>query len=486
MDWRIIKANAAIELQRRQIIDNYAKYVEHVHEGRWIVSKHLSFLCDEIQRFIEANTGNPYDILILQMPPQHGKSMTTTETLPSWYLGKYPQKRVIEISYNEDFAQLFGRRNRNKLKQFGESLFNVKLAAKPNSDTEFELDNNIGGMISRGVLSGVTGRPADLMIIDDPVKNRQEAESETYRNRVWDEWLNSFKTRLAAGAKVIVIMTRWHEDDLAGRIIQNEKHVKVINLPCEAEENDPIGRKPGEALFPEIGKDTNWLREFKQGYMTEEGSRAWNALYQGRPTAQEGNLIKRSWWKYYTELPQIRYKIITVDATFKDADNSDYVVIQAWGKHLTDFYLIDQIRAKMSFTETIKAINTFNSKHKDRIAIYIEDKANGTAIIDVLSRSVSGVIAYCPKDPKEVRAQAIMPLIEAGNVYLPQYEAFTQAFVDECAAFPNGTNDDQVDAMAMGLQILKNYIDTPPQPKVPRESIFKTQSNVRSDLDIWS
>ena len=485
MDWINYKIKAAEELQRRTVKENYSKYVEYVHEGRWKPAKHLLFVCSEIQSFIESNTGSPYDILILQMPPQHGKSMTITETLPSWYIGKYPLKRVIEISYNEDFAQLFGRRNRNKLRQYGETIFNVNLATKPNSDTEFEVDNNIGGMISRGVLSGVTGRPADLMIIDDPVKNRQEAESETYRNRVWDEWLNSFKTRLAAGAKVIVIMTRWHEDDLAGRIIENEKRVKVINLPCEAEENDPIGRKPGEALFPEIGKDTNWLNEYKQGYMTEEGSRAWNALYQGRPTAQEGNLIKRTWWKYYTELPPMRYKIITVDATFKDADNSDYVVIQAWGKYLAGFYLIDQIRAKMSFTETIKAIQVFSSKHQDRMAIYIEDKANGSAIIDVLSRTISGIMAYCPKDSKEIRAQAVMPLIEAGNVYLPQFESFTQGFIDECSAFPNGANDDQVDGMSMGLQILKNYIDTPQKTRPNRQNTFETYENERNEVITW-
>ena len=127
MDWITYKIKAAEELQRRTVKENYSKYVEYVHEGRWIPAKHLLFVCSEIQSFIEYNTGSPYDILILQMPPQHGKSMTITETLPSWYIGKYPLKRVIEISYNEDFAQLFGRRNRNKLRQYGETIFNVNL-----------------------------------------------------------------------------------------------------------------------------------------------------------------------------------------------------------------------------------------------------------------------------------------------------------------------------------------------------------------------
>ena len=164
--------------------------MEYVHEGRWEKGNAVAYLCDEVQKFIEKSTGHAFDILVISMPPQHGKSMTITETLPSWLLGKYPHKRVIEASYSEDFAQLFGRRNLRKINQFGDTLFGIKLGKIANN-TEFELDNGVGGMISRGILSGVTGRPADLMIIDDPVKNRQEADSKTYRDRTWAEWNDS-------------------------------------------------------------------------------------------------------------------------------------------------------------------------------------------------------------------------------------------------------------------------------------------------------
>jgi len=329
--------SGANEAYTALVRSNYRAWCYHVHEGRWIPGRAASYLAERVQGFVERRTGNPYDVLLISLPPQHGKSMTVTETLPSWILQKHPEKRVIEISYNEDFAQLFGRRNRQKLEQFGR-LGGVELARSPNSNTEFETTAG-GGMISRGVMSGVTGRPCDLMIIDDPIKNRLEADSETYRRRVWDEWENSFRTRLAAGAKVIVIQTRWHEDDLAGRLLASGEAAERINLPCEAEEGDELGRTPGEALCPEIGKDGKWLEKFKAGYVSQSGRRAWNALFQGRPTRAEGNLLKREWWKYYDRAPEMMDTVISVDAAFKEKEENDYVAIQVWGKREADIYL---------------------------------------------------------------------------------------------------------------------------------------------------
>jgi predicted phage terminase large subunit-like protein len=475
----IIRKEIKKELARR----SYADYCIYSHEGRWILGKHLKYICSKVEDLIYRRIKQ--NILIISMPPQHGKSQAVTETLPSWYLGKWPHKRVIEVSYGDDLARRFGRRNKQKINDFGKELFNIELAANSRSDTEFEIAEHKGSMISRGIMAGITGQPGDLIIIDDPIKNKQEAESETYRERIWEEFLNSILTRLSADGIIILIMTRWHEDDLAGRILTNMPDKALeINIPLEAEENDILGREVGDPLFPEIGKDKQWLEDFKQNYQTQEGTRAWMALMQGRPTAQEGNLIKRSWWKYYEQLPQITYKIISVDATFKNLEDNDFVVIQAWGKAGPNYYLVDQVRARMSFTETLKALRAFNSKHKSRIAIYIEDKANGSAIIDVLSQKISGIIAYQPKDSKVVRAQSVMPLIEAGNVYLPKYAAFTNDFVEECASFPNGANDDQVDGLSMGLTMLKQFIDIPQTPQQDNQFSF-TNEPERSDLALW-
>jgi predicted phage terminase large subunit-like protein len=440
------------ELRKELARRSYADYVEYVHEGRWIKSKHLLFTCNKIQEFIETNTGHAFDILILQLPPQHGKSMSTTETLPSWYLGKYPENRVIQASYNEETAERFCRRNKEKIKQFGKALFNIEISNVDRS-TEFELTNNVGRMISRGIMSGITSNPANLIIIDDPIKNRLEADSETFRERLWEEWQNTIKTRLSANAKVIVIMTRWHEDDLAGRILLNEKNVTTINLPCEAEDNDPLGRTKGQALFPEIGKDDKWLQEFKQGYMSIEGSRAWLALFQGRPTNEEGNIVKRHWFKYYNELPKMILTTISVDATFKDGENNDFVSIQVWGKRDKDYYLIDRYKERMDFPTTLQAIKNIRTKYNTHSTL-IEDKANGSAIISMLQREISGIIPVKPDGGKEARLNAVTPVMESGNVYLPNAE-WINDYVDELCKFPNAAHDDDVDSTSQALNYLR-------------------------------
>lgn len=443
------------ELEKELARRVYSDYVEYVHEGRWIKGKAVSYICEKVQKFVESNTGHAFDILVISFPPQHGKSMSITETLPSWYLGKYPTKRIIEASYSEDFAQLFGRRNLRKIRDFGKDIFGIEIGKIANN-TEFELSNGVGGMISRGILSGVTGRPADLMIIDDPVKNRQEADSKTYRDRVWSEWNDSFKSRLSFGAKVIIIQTRWHEDDFAGRIIKNEKHVDVVNLKCEADENDILGRKKGDALFPEIGKGNEWLKDFKSSFTTKEGSRTWNALYQGEPTPDEGNIFKRKWFKYYKELPNIPYMLLSVDATFKDKEDNDFVSIQVWGKRNADYYLIDRVKEHLDFPTTLSVIRQLKKKYSNSSAILIEDKANGSAIIQTLQKEFSGVIPINPEGGKIARANAVSPSIESGNVYLPEKEDWVYDYINELISFPNAEHDDDVDCTTQALNRLRS------------------------------
>ncbi len=438
----------AIALMR----ENYASYCYFVHKGKWIDTHFHKFLANKIQTFVETYTGNPYDILVLSCPPQHGKSMTVTETFPSWYVGKYPDRRCIIACYNDDFAGKFGRRNKGKIDEVGQFIFDIKL--KKSSDRDMEIAEHDGGIITRGIMAGITGNAGDLIIIDDPVKNRLEADSSTYRERLWEEWENSIMTRTQAGTKIIIIQTRWHEDDLAGRVINGENFVEVVNIPVEAEENDILGRNIGDALCPEIGKDNKWLQEFKQRYA--DGKRAWNALYMGRPTSAEGNIFKREWWQYYDKLPEhIPLVAISVDATFKDSDTSDFVAIEVWGKLNGDYYLIDLIKRRMDFPETLKAIRHMADKYPQRHSILVEDKANGSAIISMLKHEIGGIIAITPKESKIARANAITGIVESGNVYLPRYSDFTGEFVEEFASFPNGVNDDLVDACTQFLNQFK-------------------------------
>lgn len=434
--------------------ESYPAYCYFVHQGKWIDTHFHKFLANKVQSFVETETGNPYDILVLSCPPQHGKSMTVTETFPSWYVGKYPDRRCIIACYNDDFAGKFGRRNKSKIEEYGQFIFDVKLTKS--SDRDMEILKRDGGIITRGVMSGITGNAGDLIIIDDPIKNRLEADSPIYRERLWEEWENSIMTRTQAGSKIIIIQTRWHEDDLAGRVIKNEHFVEVVNIPVEAEADDILGRNIGDALCPEIGKDNKWLQDFKQRYA--DGKRAWNALYMGRPTSAEGNIFKREWWRYYNKLPDnIQLIGISVDATFKDSDTSDYVAIEVWGKLNGNYYLIDLIKKRMDFPETLRAIRYMADRYPQKHSILVEDKANGSAIISMLRHEIEGIIPITPKESKIARANAITGVVEAGNVYLPEYADFTGEFVEEFASFPNGVNDDLVDACTQFINKFKFY-----------------------------
>lgn len=446
------------EIRKREARKSLLEYECYVNPN-YIKSKFHTFLCNKVQEFMERKISDGFDILLLSVPPQHGKSVSITETLPAWYLGKYPDKKWIICSYNTDFASAFGRKNRQKCEEFNTKLFDgFKLADYPCNNIEFETTEK-GGLYSAGILAGVTGHTADFFIVDDPIKTREEADSETTKTKIWNEYLSSIRTRIKPGGKLIVIQTRWAEDDLFGRILAEEKNTTVINLPCECddEENDPLGRKLGDALCPEIGRGNSWLRAFKEVYKGKEGSRAWTALYQGKPVAMEGNLIKREWWKFYDTLPELPYIIISVDAAFKDGDDNDFVAIQVWGKLNRDYYLIDAIKKHLNFVDTLDAIRSFKSRY-DAIFILIEDKANGTAIINVLSSEMEGVIPVKPEGGKVTRANAVSPAIESGRVHLPRFASFVEDFMSECSSFPNGAHDDQVDAMTQALNRMI-YVD---------------------------
>lgn len=441
------------ELVRRELARrSFRRYLYYVHGDSWKKTRMSDFLAERVQEFVERDTGNAYDILVIQTPPQHGKSLTVTESFPSWYLGRYPKNRVIEASYNEDTARRFGRKNMDKVERFGGIVFGLAKGTVWTS-TEFELDNGWGRMISRGIMSGITGNPANLMLIDDPIKNREEADSETYREKLWGEWQNTLKSRLAAGAKVILIATPWHEDDLMARILNREPNVTLLRLPIEAEEKDPLGRKPGEPLAPELGKDKTWLEQFKAGYTNDPrqgGMRAWQALYQCAPRVEGGNLIKRSWWRYYREEPAYATELISVDAAFKDAEKNDFVAITVWGKAGEDYYLRYCLNKHLDFTGTLAAIRTVRRLYPRAKTVLIEDKANGSAIINVLQREMF-CIPVNPKGGKVARVNAISAAIESGHVHLPDGAPWAEEFVDQFSAFPAGQHDDMVDSASQAL-----------------------------------
>ena len=459
------------ELARRELARReYGEYLALVQGEAWKRTRLSQFLAQQVQAFLETDTGHAYDILLIETPPQHGKSTTVTETLPSWYLGRWPERRVIVAGYSDDFAERFCRRTREKIQRFGEDLFGIAMG-KINRATEFELSNGKGRMISRGILSGITGNPAELLIVDDPVKTRQEADSPVIRDRIWEEWQNSLKSRFAAGAKVIVIMTPWHEDDLAARILRSEIHVRLLRLPVEAERDDPMGRSPGEPLCPELGKDANWLRDFRRAYEDDPkgGARAWAALYQCSPRVEQGNLIRRTWWKSYDprSLPFFGTVVISVDAAFKGGDSNDFVAITVWGKAGSDYFLLDCLNRHLDFPATLQAIRAMARQYPQAKAVLIEDKANGPAVIQTLQKELF-CIPVNPQGGKVARVHGVSPAIEAGHVYVPEKALWREEFLNQWTAFPAGRHDDMVDSSSQALSWLFRANGFPPQ-NMPEE-----------------
>jgi predicted phage terminase large subunit-like protein len=433
-----LRGTAAATAKQQQPFISWLEVISPELIWHWPHLQHIRQHLDQI-------TAGTLKRLVITVPPRHGKSELGTIRYPVFRLQQDPAQRVVIAAYSQTLANTFSR----KARRIAQDL--LSLASDRKAVEQWDTIEG-GGLRAVGVGAGITGLGANLIIIDDPVKSREEAESEAYRERVWNWYRDDLYTRLEPGGAVVLTMTRWHEDDLAGRILGSEDADSwtVVNLPAIAEEGDPLQRKPGDALCPER-YDIDALQDRRRVL----GEYGFNALFQQRPSPPAGGLFKRSWWQTYRELPQLDRIITSWDLTFKDGPNSDYVVGLVIGQKGAAFYLLDCIRDRLDITETIPAIvNTFN-RYKP-VATVVEDKANGPAVISMLKSKIPGLIAVNPQGGKFSRAAAISPMIEAGNVYLPERSSWASALIEEAAAFPNAAHDDQVDALSQGLAWLRS------------------------------
>lgn len=423
------------------------------------------------------------DRLLISCPPQEGKSSRVTKAGALWFLLRNPDRRVVVASYAESLAQEFGRDIRGYItaNQGADETLDLGLRIAPDNGavTSWRIDGHTGGVRSVGIASGLTGRPADVLFIDDPISNMEQAESKTYRDRAWSFWTGVGRTRLAPGAPVIVILTRWHHDDLAGRLLASEEghRWRVINIPAQADHRpeqggtDLLGREPGEWMDSarrderthEERSPAEWERMRR-----EVGPRVWGALFQGRPSPDAGDLFPEEWARYDQPMwierpdgsrwiPGRDFELVqSWDMAFKDKASSDYVVGQVWLRIGIDAYLLDQIRGRLSFTKTIDAVLGLSARWPQSLVKFIEDKANGPAVMNALARKVSGMIPIEPEGSKYARAAAVSPFVHAGNVHLPTAELLpnVEDLLEEARAFPNGANDDTIDALSQALNRL--------------------------------
>lgn len=384
---------------------------------------------------------------MLLLPPRHGKSRLSSEIFPSWYLGRHPSEYVIMASYSQELATDFGRKVRNLMKEDNYKGIFPGISLSDDSTAASRFHTNKGGACySVGVGSGLTGFGGNLLIIDDPHKDREEANSITVRNRVWDWYSSTLSTRQMPNAVFLLIMTRWHPDDLAGRILSSEDgpNWKVISMPA-IDAND-------KALWPErYSKES--LMAIKKSMILAD----WQSLYMQHPTIEEGAIIKRHWWQYYSTLPKRFDKVIQAwDFAVKDKRTSDYTVGMVVGKLGANRYILDVVRERLSFPDACNAVVTLSNKWPSATKKVVESKANGPAVVQTLKNKLTGLVEFEPEGDKVQRVSSISPEIESGNWYLPDPSTahWTNTFLQEVSDFPNSINDDMVDCLSMaGMEL---------------------------------
>ena len=468
----------------RALPAGFALYASH---GKWELARHLLI----IQAYLMAMLDDVFDNLIISMPPRHGKSMFISQYFPAWYLGTNPNNELILTSYEAGLAGMFGGRVRDLMVEFGPELWGLTVRSDKRAAGDWLLSGRdamgvpvVGGMRAAGVGSGVTGRGGNLIIIDDPFKDAQQANSETYRTSVWNWYMSTLFTRREPGAKQICVMTRWHEDDLVGRFIERSAEQEGVSwvelaLPAIAEpgdiDADPLDRQVGDALWPD-----RWTTDELEKIRDSMTPYWWGALYQQRPAPAEGNIFKRNWWKFWVpsgtkpesyppvrlhgtdqssevvELPPLERRAQSWDLAFKKGEGTSYVVGQLWGRSGVNGYLLDQDRARRDFPETLQAIRDLSTRYPDVETKWIEDAANAAATIAVLGSELPGIVPVRVEGSKQDRALAVSSLPEAGNIYLPHPAVcpWVVDFIEEVSAFPNAKNDDQVDCMTQALRKL--------------------------------
>lgn len=453
------------ELQRREAIKRFPVFLDYSNPSysrQWF----HTLIAEKCQQLIQGTLGS--DRLMLFMPPQHGKSEVVSRKLPAWALGYNPLLKIVGTSYSADLAQGFSRSIQRTIDstEYSEVFPNTFLNNQriKNDDRRSWVRNvdmfetvGYGGFYKAvGVGGSLTGTPADLGIIDDPVKDALEAGSPTYRQRVWEWYTDVFLTRLHNESKQILIMTRWHEDDLAGRLLKSEPEKwVVINIPAIREDmsNNEDPRKVGEPLWEER-HSLQRLRDVEQ-----RSPRTFAALYQQRPVINGGNIVKRDWFKHISiaEFKRIYHEepiVFFLDTAYTDKTQDDPSGIIATCKIGNDLYITHAQKVLMRFPDLLRFIPEYAKQHgySRRSSIRIEPKANGISVIDQLKATtgLNVVATPSPKDSKETRLYAASPTVESGRVILVD-GAWNEPFMDEVCGFPSNLHDEYVDILGYAI-----------------------------------
>jgi len=446
--------------------------------------------------------------LIVNMPPRHGKSELISRYYPVWYLGTFPSHRVILACYGASLAETFGRKVKNILTEFGGSIFNIQINPSSKSAKRFDLQKHEGGMDFVGADGAITGKGANLFIIDDPVKNDAESNSLNMREKLWD-WFNATAmTRLEPDGILIIVMTRWHEDDLCGRIIANNEIVTLdeylrndcnlnnepwilAKLSAIATEEDCLGRKKGDALW-----EKRYSEKQLKNIEKNSGSYRYAALYQQTPAPANGNIFKRNFFRYFTEDDDFYYlkpilqdfetkKTVAksecpvyavVDLAVTKKETSDYTVIIIFmltGKK--DILIREVIREKFEGSEHTGLIRNINEIWHPSI-IGIESVQYQLSLIQTLREKGFAIKELKPEKDKFTRALTMKSRLEAGKIFLFEKALWLNDFEEELMMFPNAAHDDQVDAFAYISKMVTDISTEAPKSASVKQNKIKITS----------
>tara|TARA_E500000318_G_scaffold112050_1_gene133657 strand:- start:4584 stop:6131 length:1548 start_codon:yes stop_codon:yes gene_type:complete len=499
-------------LQLRNAEETFLGFVK-MHHPKFQLAK---FQRDLINKLDAVERGKCKRLMI-NMPPRHGKSFLASCLFPVYYVGRNPERAVMCVTYNSELSMTFGRQVRQYAKDINtiQTFQNMELSADSRAVDNWGTTKG-GVYYSIGLGGTTTGRRANLLIIDDPIKSREDADSATQRNKVWNYYVASLLTRLqpldSQPPAVICIATRWHPDDLCGRIQQQDdwNEWEHINFPAiiETETTNEI-RNPEYAHLPlaKVSRYKRYIKAKKQIPLWEErfpmsdlrkmeklNPREFAALYQQSPYIKGGNMIKTEWWKYYekedvdlTTFPTI---IIACDTAFKKSATADFsVAVVAGLDSQGDIYIIDIKRSRYDFPELKRMLITLNTKWRGKglRGIHIEDKASGQSLIQELkNQSGMAIIPYKVSSDKVSRVSAITDLIEGGRVFLPKNAAWLDDFIEEAVSFPNGTHDDQIDALSMALDKLSRMsFNAGELESTPLTSVGSLLSELKEKKTTW-
>jgi predicted phage terminase large subunit-like protein len=469
-----IAEEAKKEIARRSMAE-FTLYTDDKYQMNW----HHRLICEYLDRWVNKEIRR----LMIFTAPRHGKSELVSRKLPAYIFGKKPDTSIISSSYSADLASRMNRDVQRIMdtskyvelfpdtRLYGKNIRSVAQGSFLRNSDIFEIVDHRGVYRSAGVGGGITGMGGEYIIIDDPVKNREEANSATYRDKLWDWYTSTLYTRLEKDGCILVTLTRWHEDDLAGRLVEKMKEEDadqwtILSLPaiCEEESKQPYDiRQPGEALWP-AKYDEKELKKIK----TTVGTYDWSALYQQRPQPAEGAIFKREWMNNsYKQLPHQNMIIQSWDLPFVKSEQSAKCAGLVMGRSGAQIYIIDLVNDKMEFTENVTAMRTLTAKHPKARAKVVENKANGPAIVSLLKKEIPGIVEFNPKGSKEERAISVTPYFEAGNVFFPDpsIAPWVHDLIEDLLSFPSGKFKDTVDALVQGILYLMDKPATSGPPK---------------------